>query len=155
MCEAHLCEAPSGPFRQMGTVPFFRGLVSGLREDGFVRAIFDGRLVNLDTMETAGGVSPAATARISEAGERPSPLAPLPKGEGSKDVPSSPTPRPSPPAFYAVVDRLVAGSASDSRLRDSLETAFTKGRGRCYAFVEIEEENTNGIALTPGPSPEG
>ena len=37
---------------------------------------------------------------------------------------------------YVVVDRLAAGSASDSRLRDSLETAFTKGRGRCYVFVE-------------------
>ena len=30
----------------------------------------------------------------------------------------------------------MAGSATDSRLRDSLETAFSKGRGRCWAFVE-------------------
>ena len=30
----------------------------------------------------------------------------------------------------------MAGSATDSRLRDSLETAFTKGRGRCCAFIE-------------------
>ena len=41
--------------------------------------------------------------------------------------------------IYAIVDRLVSGSATDSRLRDSLETAFTKGRGRCYAFVENGE----------------
>jgi excinuclease ABC subunit A len=38
--------------------------------------------------------------------------------------------------LYVIVDRLAAGSASDSRLRDSLETAFTKGRGRCCALIE-------------------
>jgi excinuclease ABC subunit A len=75
-------------------------LVAGLREDGFVRAIVDGRLVSLDT-----AVIDALAGETAH-------------------------------AIYAIVDRLVAGSASDSRLRDSLETAFTKGRGRCYAFVE-------------------
>ena len=85
------CELPDG-----GTLA---QLATGLREDGFVRAIIDGRLVNLDA---------------------PSPLSSLP----------------SPLGVYAIVDRLTAGSASDSRLRDSLETAFTKGRGRCCAFVE-------------------
>jgi excinuclease ABC subunit A len=49
--------------------------------------------------------------------------------------------------IYAVVDRLTAGGASDSRLRDSLETAFTKGRGRCFAFVEENNEHL--------PSPSG
>lgn len=38
--------------------------------------------------------------------------------------------------LYVVVDRLSAGSASGQRLRDSLETAFAKGRGRALAFVE-------------------
>ena len=37
--------------------------------------------------------------------------------------------------IYVVVDRLAAGSVDDSRLRDSLETAFAKGHGRCYAVV--------------------
>ncbi|HEV3004991.1 MAG TPA: excinuclease ABC subunit UvrA, partial [Pirellulales bacterium] len=35
-----------------------------------------------------------------------------------------------------VVDRLAAGGASDERVRDSLETAFHKGDGRCSVFVE-------------------
>ncbi len=38
--------------------------------------------------------------------------------------------------LFAVVDRLAAGGVADQRLRDSLETAFAKGRGRCFAFVE-------------------
>ncbi|HEV3138572.1 MAG TPA: excinuclease ABC subunit UvrA, partial [Pirellulales bacterium] len=37
---------------------------------------------------------------------------------------------------FAVVDRLAAGAASPARLRDSLETAFAKGRGRTFVFVE-------------------
>jgi excinuclease ABC subunit A len=40
------------------------------------------------------------------------------------------------PGTYVVVDRLVGGGASPERLRDSLETAFAKGRDKCYAFVE-------------------
>ncbi|HEV3022606.1 MAG TPA: excinuclease ABC subunit UvrA, partial [Pirellulales bacterium] len=35
-----------------------------------------------------------------------------------------------------VVDRLSAGSTSDERVRDSLETAFHKGDGRCHVYVE-------------------
>ena len=58
------------------------------------------------------------------------------KPAGADSAPSSPVPPLPPPVIYAVVDRLVAGSATDSRLRDSLETAFTKGRGRCWAFIE-------------------
>ena len=44
--------------------------------------------------------------------------------------------------LYVVVDRLAAGSASDNRLRDSLETAFAKGRGRCYVFVEERQHES-------------
>ena len=137
------CELPEG-----GTT---EQLAAALREDGFVRAIFDGRLVNLDAAE-AVGVSPAP--HVLETSDQPSPPTPLPKGEGSVDVPSSLTPVPSPLAFYAIVDRLVAGSASDSRLRDSLETAFTKGRGRCYAFVQIAKGSTPS-PLPPLPQGEG
>ncbi len=35
-----------------------------------------------------------------------------------------------------VVDRLASASASEVRIRDSLETAFIKGEGRCFAFVD-------------------
>jgi excinuclease ABC subunit A len=87
------CAMPEG-----GTL---KQLAAGLREDGFVRAIVDNRIVNLDAMET-----------------------------GEQDKQSS------SPEIYAIVDRLTAGGTTDNRLRDSLETAFTKGRGRCYVFVE-------------------
>ena len=40
--------------------------------------------------------------------------------------------------FYAVVDRLTAATVEENRIRDSLETAFTQGRGRCFAFVAGE-----------------
>ena len=39
-----------------------------------------------------------------------------------------------PQTGYIVVDRLTAGSTADERLRDTLETAFDKGRGQaCFA----------------------
>ncbi len=38
---------------------------------------------------------------------------------------------------FAVVDRLTAGAVSNERLRDSLETAFTKGRGRAQVFIDM------------------
>jgi excinuclease ABC subunit A len=41
---------------------------------------------------------------------------------------------------YAVVDRLAAGSATQQRVRDSLETAYAKGLGKCYVFVEEVQE---------------
>ncbi len=93
-------------------------LVAGLREDGFVRAIIDERMVDLDSTLLGTEV-------------------PSPQGEVPSPQHSSPAPRP-PPLIYAVVDRLVAGRIGESRLRDSLETAFSKGHGRCCAFVETE-----------------
>ena len=80
---AFRCELPGDEKGDAG----LEQLASGLREDGFVRAIFDGRLVNLDMMET-GGESPTAAAGILEAGEKPSPPTPLPKGEGTHGLPS-------------------------------------------------------------------
>jgi excinuclease ABC subunit A len=41
---------------------------------------------------------------------------------------------------FVVVDRLSAGSASPQRLRDSLETAFHKGRGKAHVFVDTPAE---------------
>jgi excinuclease ABC subunit A len=49
---------------------------------------------------------------------------------------------------YVVVDRLVAGSATEQRIRDSLETAFGKGQGKCFALVEDE-----GAAPDAAPAP--
>jgi excinuclease ABC subunit A len=47
----------------------------------------------------------------------------------------------SPLSWYAVVDRLTAGGAAGQRVRDSLETAFAKGQGRCCVLVEEKAES--------------
>ncbi len=41
--------------------------------------------------------------------------------------------------WHVVVDRLTAGSVSEQRLRDSLESAFVHGHERCAVFVEHEQ----------------
>ena len=139
---AFRCELPAD-----GTI---EQLAAGLREDGFVRAIVDGRLVNLD----AGGMVDVGGRMAEEA---------VDNGQWTVDSSEpfasrcpSPASRCPSPEVYAIVDRLAAGSASDSRLRDSLETAFAKGRGRCYAFVEISDDaplTTLPSPLSPHPSP--
>ena len=114
-------ERPGGCSAQMGAVPFFHSgaieqVTAALREDGFVRAIFDGRLVDLEEGLAA-------------------------KPQAAENA-----------VLYVIVDRLTTGGASDSRLRDSLETAFAKGRGRCYAIVEDsagEKSSANGPLGTP------
>lgn len=78
-------------------------LAAAMVEDGFIRWIQDGRLVNL--------TEPGAV-----------------DGEVfSKEL-------------YVVIDRLAAGASADQRVRDSLETAFTKGQGRCFAFLEQKQD---------------
>ncbi|MFH1268949.1 MAG: excinuclease ABC subunit A, partial [Planctomycetota bacterium] len=57
---------------------------------------------------------------------------------GPLDLPSGAEPE-AGGAWYVVVDRLAAGSAAEGRIRDSLETAFTKGQGECYAFLSDGE----------------
>ncbi|MEX2114649.1 MAG: excinuclease ABC subunit UvrA [Pirellulales bacterium] len=52
---------------------------------------------------------------------------------------------------FAVIDRLTAGGASDQRLRDSLETAFSKGGGRAHLFVEPQNGDAN--ESLPGATP--
>ncbi len=50
------------------------------------------------------------------------------------------------PANVAIVlDRLVAGTVTPQRLRESLETAFTVGDGRCAAMIDVAE-------LPPSPA---
>ena len=39
-------------------------------------------------------------------------------------------------SLYVVIDRLKSDGVSDERIRDSLETAFAKGKGRCHAMVD-------------------
>lgn len=51
-----------------------------------------------------------------------------------------------PDHWYVVVDRLTAGTASASRLRESLELALGRQEGRCYVFVETEAAEALGAA---------
>ena len=101
----------------VGPENHFDQVAAGLREDGFVRVVAAGRIVDL----TAPGSGDTAIAQ-SIAHQ---PLPPLSSTNGAAEN-----------GLYVVVDRLAIGSATDQRIRDSLETAFTKGGGRCYVFVE-------------------
>jgi len=78
-----------------------------LREDGFVRAIANGKSVQIhdDSWESANGAPTA------------------------QDI-------------FVVVDRLVAGSATNQRIRESLETAFDKGGGRAVVFARLDPQST-------------
>jgi len=60
---------------------------------------------------------------------------------------------PPPGEIYVVVDRLSAGGVEPGRLRDSLETVFAKGRGKCCALVEEKEEETPAAIDPPSPQP--
>ena len=79
----------------------WQSLAASLREEGFVRLVHAGRILNL------ADEAPRELAEI----DRESPL-------------------------YVVVDRLAVGSASEERVRDSLETAFARGDGKCSVFME-------------------
>jgi excinuclease ABC subunit A len=84
-------------------------VAAALQEDGFVRAIAAGRLIEL--------------------GREPLPLSSSAGNNGDRAVAA---------AVYVVVDRLSAGGSSDDRIRESLETAFSKGGGHCYVFIADE-----------------
>ena len=62
---------------------------------------------------------------------------------------------PSTNRAYIVVDRISAGNASEQRIRDSLETAFVKGNGTCFAFVEVKDEQADSGTSSSEPSPDG
>lgn len=79
-------------------------LAAQLREEGFVRAIVDGRSWRADE------VTPESSSDFQPSGD-----------------------------VYVIVDRLTAGNVADERARDSLETAFAKGSGRAFVFVEDGE----------------
>ena len=53
---------------------------------------------------------------------------------------------------YVVVDRLTAGSTATDRLRDSLESAFHRGGGRCFALVEEPSQQQCKQPSPPAPT---
>ena len=106
-------------------------LCASLREEGFIRVIAGGRLMNLD--ENTSSVNWGDSTTVAPT-DNASVAPPLPAQVPGLNQASN--------GIYVVVDRLAAASASDARLRDSLETAFSKGNGRCYAFVEESSRHT-------------
>jgi len=120
---------------------------ASLKEEGFIRVIAQGQTINLTdaASDFVGGDSVGAPVGGDSVG------APVGGDSVGDDTEGPPTPE--TPANhtnpYVVVDRLTAGEASENRLRDSLEIAFTKGHGRCCALV------ADGRTPVPRPSSEG
>lgn len=54
--------------------------------------------------------------------------------------------------MYVVVDRLAAG-APEKRVRESLETAFSRGSGRCAVFVELSPRSPPQAMPSPADPP--
>jgi excinuclease ABC subunit A len=86
-----------------------------LREAGFARAILGRQTVSLTDREPLGA-SPSPAVAMEANGQTP---------------------------LYTVIDRLTSGEISDSRLRDSLETAFQAGGGSCAVFL-LDDPRTLG-----------
>jgi excinuclease ABC subunit A len=126
---AALTQLPGGT-RYLVTFPYetlagdLNQLATALREEGFVRVVMEGRLLNLD-----------------EASEAPWQLT----SDGSPE--RQPVER---RQIDVVVDRLAAGGASEERVRDSLETAFHKGDGRCHVYVESPDPAGEGTDSLSG-----
>ncbi len=95
-----------------------------LKEEGFLRVIVDEQLVDLSVEEIP---------------------APRPASDGQSGQ------------LYVVLDRLRAGDpasspgAGEDRIRDSLETAFAKGKGQCFVFVAGGGEGGNGYTIDGSP----
>jgi len=98
-----------------------------LREDGFARAVVEGRMIELASVTIAETPTPPAT--------------------------SINTPDGTTREALVIVDRLAAGRATFDRLVDSLETAFEKGGGRCR--VLIANHATDPLAGHPGLEVDG
>jgi excinuclease ABC subunit A len=110
---------------------------AALREQGFQRVIAGGRTWDLATESPPADLAP-------------------PPGDASSVaqafMPGTAEPPPHPAInepVHAVVDRLTGGVAVE-RLRDSLETAFARGDGRCVVFVE-DGANKQDAGMPGGP----
>jgi len=104
-----------------------------LQADGFVRVIAGGKLLHL-----AEAALPTAAAGATQ---DESAVAPPVNSTAPYPTVSAFTPGADAESVLLVVtDRLTAGSVTLMRLRDSLEIAFAKGAGSCYAWVLTQGE---------------
>jgi len=146
-------------------------VAAGLKEEGFVRVIAQGQMLDLADVggdsvgdseevvlrssptESAPTISPTESPPTISSTESPPTVSPTESPPTISPTESAPTVSPgntmANSGLYVVVDRLAAGTMAASRIRDSLETAFTKGQGKCYAFV------ADGSVPSPQPSPGG
>jgi excinuclease ABC subunit A len=105
----------------------FAQTAAALREEGFVRMILGDQTIALDEKAGSGpGTGPFfGQPTLTRMSAMPENMDLSPSSSANVD-----------PLAYVVVDRLSVGGASEQRVRDSLETAFQKGQGRCFVFVE-------------------
>ncbi len=133
-------------------------IFAGLREEGFVRVVLDGRMIDLNdpaaiqmaadsapphpqprSREGRGELKPpTAGAGPSSLLPGPSSLAPHPSSVVPDPSPLSPVPCPRSP-HLVIVDRLTVGSATPQRVRESVEAAFAKGDGTCQVLIDSPE----------------
>ncbi|MFO0898385.1 MAG: excinuclease ABC subunit UvrA [Pirellulales bacterium] len=100
-------------------------------------AVSPGRRIMLCFPPSADASLESAAAALREAG-----FVRVIVGERSVNLADGPPPAEQP--WAAIVDRLTSGEFSPQRVRDSLETAFDRGGGRCFALVE-EGEQANDV----------
>lgn len=106
-----------------------------LRQMGFRRAIIGQRLVELDAGEAPLAAVPGSQTESLAA------VQPLLFIEGAAQAGN----------VYVVVDRLITGGATVERWRDSLETAFEHGQGRCTLFVAAPDRGDAVLAAGDAP----
>jgi excinuclease ABC subunit A len=116
-------------------------MVAKWSEQGFVRAIVEGQIVELRQVPLALKAVRSAQQHEAFAGD-PSKGVSTSQDDGVV-MPSSAQPQTLTPAFsqgeselHVVVDRLAVGSLAPQRLLDSLETAFRHGDGECFVAWE-------------------
>ena len=138
---------------------------AALREEGFVRMIAGSgnqySLLSTDQPIPSTEYGVPSTGCPAPSTGQPAPAAEC-LGPPAGDAAAANRPAPAGNDAYAVVDRLAAGSASQQRIRESLETAYAKGQGTCCVFIE-EGELENGLrsgalglgcqAQAPSPKP--
>ena len=126
---ASLAELPAGT-RFMVTFAARNGssanptaMIASLKEEGFIRAIIDRRMVSLGEPDSLKTTAPPAKA-LDDPTARRADAAPLAA------------------EMLVVVDRLRTGGTTPERLRESLETAFAKGDGTCQVLIDLPGKRT-------------
>jgi len=111
-------------------------VLASLREDGFVRVVLDGTVLDTAAQESAATNQPVAATGMEHSADG---VAGCADDTANADAPVGGTVACQPSdRLYVIVDRLTAGSTTEERLHDSLETAFEKGQGRCCVLVEAQ-----------------